>query len=551
VIACANDLGRTLRTLADLQPLQILARPPHALLSWILHDLPGGHAPPSLAPWPMPPAELRAFAEAEKTRGRHRLDKLPAGSLLRAYEEQYGLELGADATGPPCAWMGGCAVRPYPASVRARRIAVAIRCGRRDLDGELARAARAVLTQLELHLLGNHLLDNGLGLVCAGAVTRGAEADLWWGAGRHLLDWQLPQQFLPDGGHFERSATYHLALCAGLCEAIELTSAAGRQVPAVWLDTARRALGWALAVRAPDGTHPLFNDASLDAGPAVDDVLALGRGCGLDPSRVGSRRALPAADHRGRAWRGRAKRGGWGGRWGAEGRSEPFPDSHIDEIALPVAGSLRLLPDTGWLICFSPSAWLCLDAGPDGAPYQGGHVHADSLTFELWVEGERAVVDYGVSSYGRDAARAETRGTRVHNTLTVAGEDSSEVWSAFRVGRRAHARILATDPTPNGVAIECEHDGYTWLAGRPVHRRQFVFTERALTINDQVASATPYPAESRLRLAANARLRYEGGAIMSSDDRWHREFATPQPARVLTQAVSADPASGAHWLLRW
>jgi uncharacterized heparinase superfamily protein len=220
-------------------------------------------------------------------------------------------------------------------------------------------------------------------------------------------------------------------------------------------------------------------------------------------------------------------------------------------MAPTASTTLRALPDTGWLICSSPSAWLCLDVGPDGAPHQGGHVHADALTFELWVQGERAVVDYGVSSYDWDAARAETRATRVHNTVTVAGEDSSEVWAAFRVGRRARARILATDPTPNGVAVGCEHDGYTWLSGRPVHRRQLVFTERALAIDDHVLSATPYPAESRLRLAANARLSWEGGAIASSEDRWHAEFATPLPARVLTQAMPADSDAGAHWLLRW
>ncbi|HJX53038.1 MAG TPA: hypothetical protein VJ801_09765, partial [Polyangia bacterium] len=62
-IADARDLGRALRTLADLRPVQILARPPHALLSRILRDLPGGHAPASLASWSEPPAELRAFAE--------------------------------------------------------------------------------------------------------------------------------------------------------------------------------------------------------------------------------------------------------------------------------------------------------------------------------------------------------------------------------------------------------------------------------------------------------------------------------------------------------
>jgi hypothetical protein len=506
-----GKLARTLRTVRDLQPLQILARPAQVLLSRVLRDLPSGHAPASLVTWPDPPAGLRAHAEAEKRRARHRLGKLPPGSLLRAYEEQYGLELGAEAQGARPAWDSACAVRPYPASVRCRRMAVAIRCGRRDLDPELARAARAVVAQLELHLLGNHLLENGLGLACAGAVTRGAEADLWWGVGRRLLDWQLPQQFLPDGGHFERSATYHLALAAGLCEAIELATAGGkqtgRQVPAAWRETARRALGWAQAVRAPDGTYPLFNDASFDAGPAVDDVLALGRDCGVEPI------AIPTT-------------------------------------ASP-AGAVLALPDTGWLICSSPSAWLCLDAGPDGAPYQGGHVHADALTFELWVEGQRAVVDYGVSSYGCDAARAETRTTRVHNTVTVAGEDSSEVWAGFRVGRRAHARIVSTRTTPHGTAIECDHDGYTWLPGRPVPRRWLDFTARSLNIEDQVAGTPPQPAVSRLRLAANPRLRGEGGAIAisESEDCWHAEFATPLPARVLTQPV---PAGGeAQWLLRW
>jgi hypothetical protein len=38
---------------------------------------------------------------------------------------------------------------------------------------------------------------------------------------------------------------------------------------------------WAAAVRAPDGSYPLFNDASLDAAPELDHVLALGQDLGL------------------------------------------------------------------------------------------------------------------------------------------------------------------------------------------------------------------------------------------------------------------------------
>ena len=44
--------------------------------------------------------------------------------------------------------------------------------------------------------------------------------------------------------------------------------------------------------------------------------------------RTPSRAPSPAAHQRGRVWRGRAKRAGWGGGWGAEGRSEPFEGFH-------------------------------------------------------------------------------------------------------------------------------------------------------------------------------------------------------------------------------
>src|SRR5207249_1393024 len=106
---------------------------------------------------------------------------------------------------------------------------------------------------------------------------RGPEADLWWKVGSMLMRWQLAQQFLDDGGHFELSASYHLALTAGLLEAVELAGAAGRSVPDAWRETAARALGWAVVVRAPDGAYPLFNDASMDAAPSIDEVVELGR----------------------------------------------------------------------------------------------------------------------------------------------------------------------------------------------------------------------------------------------------------------------------------
>ncbi len=473
-MSALGDLPRFARTVAQLHPLQIAMRLPHLAVARSLAFVPRVFAPASRSPFGSAPAALIALAEAERTRGRERLARLPAGRL-RDYEAAYGLDLGAAGTiddRARAAWRSRVAIEPFPASVRARRIAVALRAGSpsRTLAGELARACRAVVLQPELHLLGNHLLENAFALTCGGAVTRGPEADAWHRVGAALLDWQLGEQFGSDGGHFEGSASYHVALLHGLLETIELTRAGGRPVPAAWIATAARGAEWLRAVRAPDGTYPLFNDAALDAAPAVDLVLALAE----------SMRVIGAA-----------------------------------ESADERAASARHLASTGWVILRQPGGvMLALDAGADGASYQPGHVHADALTIELWVRGERVIVDYGVASYANDAARAESRATRSHNTVELEGLDSSEVWSAFRVGRRAHAALteLREEPHADGTATliaEAEHDGYRFLPGRPKHVRRVSLEPRALVVHDRITLADEPPAQqtrlvNRLRLAAVA-----------------------------------------------
>ncbi|WP_437830174.1 heparinase II/III domain-containing protein [Sorangium sp. So ce1153] len=510
------NLPRVARTLAQLHPVQVLARPV-ALGGRALGRGPtAALAPPLRSGFAPPNAPFVAFAESERVRGRARLAAIPEGSLLHAYERAYGYELGADPTVPvPSAWEGPVASHPFPASVRARRLAVAARLGRPGLSAELARACRAVALGLELHLLANHLLENAIGLVCGGAVARGLEAEAWWRLGSRLLSWQLPEQFLDDGGHFELSASYHLALTAGLLEAIEISQAAGREVPELWRVTAQKALAWAAAVRAPDGTYPLFNDAALDSAPELDSVLALGAALGLH-SAAGARGAPPD-----------------------------------DEPAL------LHLAATGWVILrFGERAWLAFDAGMDGAAYQPGHVHADALTFELWLEGERAVVDHGVSSYIADRDREETRATRAHNTVELGGADSSEVWSAFRVGRRARAHVRRIDRAPSRLAVEAEHDGYRFLPGAPVHRRELELSERELVIRDEIVGGTT-SACSRLRLdeAALQRRSIALEGVQLTPERspgvWYPCFRQPRAAVVFSGRGEVQDGWRGGFRLRW
>ncbi len=503
-------IGRLARTLARLHPLQVAARGPHALVARGLRSVPRAMAPAAIEVWPPAPDGLCHFANAERTRGAARLARLATGSRLRAYEARYGLELGADDRAPAADWTSRVAIEPYPASVRARRIAVALRCGRRGLSGELARAARAVMLQPELHLLGNHLLENGFALACAGAVSRGPEAALWWEAGTGLLAWQLPAQFLADGGHVERSASYQVALLAGLLEAIELADASGRGAPRVWRETASRAAGWAEAVRAPDGTYPLFNDAALDAAPSVEDVLELAAGVGI---------SVEAAEV---------------------------------AAARPPVRVTRIEP-TGWVRVDAGDACLFVDAGPDAAGWQPGHAHADGLSFELWVGGVRTVVDYGVASYEADAARAATRGTRSHNTVEVGGVDSCEVWGAFRVGRRGRGRVVECEVRGDVARVELEHDGYAWMKGSPRHRRSIAIGGGTLRVHDRIVGGEgEFVTRLRLDAAAAVRVRVSGDRdVRQRVDAWYPRHGEAREAIVFEQRGAADDARGAEWQIEW
>ena len=65
------------------------------------------------------------------------------------------------------------------------------------------------------------------------------------------------------------------------------------------------------------------------------------------------------------------------------------------------------------------------------------HAHADSLGCVAYVDGAPLLVDTGTSGYAPGPARDRERSTAAHNTVELDGTDSTEVWGAFRAGRRA------------------------------------------------------------------------------------------------------------------
>lgn len=397
---------------------------------------------------------------------------------------------------------------PFPTSLRiVNWIKWALRGGAlpESVRHSLAIQTRWLERRLEHHLLGNHLLANAKALLHAGLYFSGEEADGWHARGARLFAEQLDEQVLADGAHFELSPMYHAIVLEDVLDTLNVSRAMGRAAPPAAAAHVCAMRTWLAAMVHPDADIAFFNDAAFGIAPA--------------------RAAL---------------------------------EDYARRLALPDtsdAVGTRLLEASGYARLENEDACLLCDCAAVGPDYQPGHAHADTLSFELSVRGRRLLVNSGTSEYGTGAERQRQRGTAAHNTVSVDGRDSSEVWGGFRVARRARCSMRAVGIS-GAAAVEGEHDGYRRLSGRNRHRRRWVLEARALRIEDRVegsfASAVArfhlHPdveVTSRgdvLELRANglrAGLTFDGAASVDiCAGTWHPRFGVVVPNRCIVASFA-------------
>lgn len=293
----------------------------------------------------------------------------------------------------------------------------------------LAVQVRFLSQSIEYHLLGNHLMANAKALYAAGCFFDGDEAAKWKALAEELLDEQIREQILPDGGHFERSPMYHAIILEDVLDVMNVGRIYDMHVTAAWVQAAEHMYGWLAVMTRRDGKLPLFNDATYGVAPEPAELMVYGSSFGL--------------------------------------RAPSENDS-----------GLRLLGDTGYFRWNSPDYQVFGDVAPIGPDYIPGHAHADMLSFEMLVGADAVILHTGTSTYDVGARRALERGTAAHNTVQLGELDQSEMWGSFRVGHRG--RII--DRSTGMDWIEATHTGYTPFGA--LHARRFCFREREIQISD-------------------------------------------------------------------
>lgn len=357
----------------------------------------------------------------------------------------------------------GTGWEPYPTS---RRIVNWVKYFYRGQRAEtewldsLATQAEWLSRRLEWHLLGNHLLANAKALVFAGSYFEGIKAQGWREKGMRVLEGQIPQQILPDGGHEERSPMYQALILEDVLDLMQL----GRLCPDLrartekWRGIVEKMLDWLLAMTHRDGKISFFNDAAEGMAGRVSELTRYATRLGC---RGDKRRGAKAMQ----------KAGG--------------------------SGYFRL--EVGPAVVIGDLAPL----GPDHLP---AHGHADTLSFEMSLGKKKLFVNGGTSEYGSGIRRQWERGTEAHNTVCLDGVNSSETWDGFRVGRRARVfKRRVADREAMG-----EHDGYRHFPLKHCHQRRWRLTGKKLIVEDAISP--PHPeAMAIFHLASGLRLREEAG----------------------------------------
>jgi uncharacterized heparinase superfamily protein len=459
----------------------------------------------------------------------------PALSKLWRYNLHYFDDLNADgaddrrdwhaaliarwiAENPPAAGSGW---EPYPVSLRIVNWIKYVLAGQTlspaALDS-LAIQARWLNRRIEWHLLGNHLFANAKALVFAGCFFSGAEADAWHRRGQAILEHECSEQFCTDGGHFERSPMYHALVLEDVLDLLNLSRAYRDQCAEPHAELVQAMREWLAAMTHPDGEIGFFNDAALGIAPRPADLEAYAVRLGLPPCT--------------------ARNG-----------------------ATDLSGSGYARVEIGPMVAL-------IDKAPLGPDYLPAHGHADTLSFEVSLFGQRLLVNSGTSLYGESPERLRQRGTAAHNTIVIDGQNSSEVWSGFRVAQRAKVSNARVVTAGDEISITAQHDGYMRLPGRPVHRREWRFHADGMKIVDTVSGkfatgVAHFHFHPQIRLKPDndgftallpdgkaVRLRFSGGRPRLAESTWHPEFglsfANPQlivhlQGNALTTTMSWSP----------
>jgi len=293
----------------------------------------------------------------------------------------------------------------------------------------------------EYHLLGNHLFINAKALLFVCVIFGLDEHSAIYRKALKILKEELSEQFLEDGAHFELSPMYHSLAMEDLLDLYQLTRSLPSSFPNQEIqEKFQIGMNWLHYMSYSSGDLAHFNDCANDIAPTISELNELGQRVGLN--------------------------------W-----------------ALNSDIKFNYFKDSGFVVLKNETVHLIADIGDIGPDYLPGHAHADSLSFELAINGQRVIVNSGTGEYGLSEERLRQRSTAAHSTIELDGKSSSEVWSGFRVAQRARIAEVEIIEEDKKLEFAAVHDGYKRIKSKPLHKRNWKLNDSSIEIIDMVSGS--------------------------------------------------------------
>jgi uncharacterized heparinase superfamily protein len=345
---------------------------------------------------------------------------------------------------------------------------------------------RWLASRPEFHLLGNHLFVNAKALLFGCAIFGLDEESKIYRKALKILNNELDEQFLKDGAHFELSPMYHSLAMEDLLDIYQLASALPSSFPKQKvLDKYKLGMNWLSYMKYDNQEFAHFNDCANGIALKYNDLKNYAEAIGLQYEL----------------------------------------DSKPDFIHFS---------ESGFVIFKNEDFHLITDIGKVGPDYLPGHAHADTLSFELAIQGQRLIVNSGTSEYGLSNERLRQRSTSAHSTIEVDHANSSEVWSGFRVARRALVRVIEKRLDIDSVAFSAEHDGYKRLTNKPIHKRYWHMCKGQIEVTDEV-SGNGNKIDLRYYIHPDVEvIKYKDELFLKCSSGFQVEFLSSQRFKVLS-----------------
>ncbi len=167
-------------------------------------------------------------------------------------------------------------LEPFPISLRGInwiKFLTKFEIKDKKIDNSLYAQYYILLDNIEYHLLGNHLLENGFSLLFGYYYFQ--DEKLYVRA-KDILKAELEEQILDDGGHFELSPMYHQIMLFRVLDCINLVENnmyKHQELLEFLIIKAEVMLGWLENISYKNGDIPLLNDSANKISPTSNELF--------------------------------------------------------------------------------------------------------------------------------------------------------------------------------------------------------------------------------------------------------------------------------------